>query len=432
VTTVKTPRALAALASALALLGAAVALIPSETHAARRGLAATFTVNSTVDADDAQLGDHNCAAAGGACTLRAAIREADALGGPVNIMLPAGTYTLSLAGANEDAGATGDLDVNATITITGDGSGTTFIDGGGLDRVFDVALNGDLTVSGVTIRNGSADQGGGVRNAGLLTLSKVTISGNTATSQDGGVWNRSTGVLTISDSIVSANTAGSYYGGVGNDNGGTLALIRSLVTGNTAPLAGGGLGIAGNATFTNATIVQNTVTSGGVFATGDGGGVLVSGGGSLTLLNDTITNNVAPGGRGAGVSVEPGSTVKTKNTIFSNNSLNRNCAGTITSQGYNLDSGRTCGFDQAGDLSSTDPQLGSLGNNFGPTPTEAPNAGSPVIDAGTNFGCPTTDGRGAPRPVDGKGTGVKVCDIGAVEYGATSRVRLPILARNAS
>ncbi|MBA7659247.1 hypothetical protein ES703_67221 [subsurface metagenome] len=73
----------------------------------------TFTVNSTDDATDVNPGDGvaETAPGNGICTLRAAIQEANALAGPDTINLPANTYTLSIAGANEDAAATGDLDI---------------------------------------------------------------------------------------------------------------------------------------------------------------------------------------------------------------------------------------------------------------------------------------------------------------------------------
>src|SRR5438128_12398148 len=71
--------------------------------------AASFTVNSTVDAVDAAPGDGACATLLGQCTLRAAVQETNALPGADIITLPAGTYTLSIAGAGEDAAASGDL-----------------------------------------------------------------------------------------------------------------------------------------------------------------------------------------------------------------------------------------------------------------------------------------------------------------------------------
>ena len=53
---------------------------------------ASFTVNATHDAVDAAPGDGICADAGGACTLRAAVMETNALPGADEISLPAGTY----------------------------------------------------------------------------------------------------------------------------------------------------------------------------------------------------------------------------------------------------------------------------------------------------------------------------------------------------
>src|SRR6266702_8570461 len=96
--------------------------------------AATFNVNSTADAVDANPGDTVCATAGGMCTLRAAIQEANALRGDDVINLLANTYTLTILGQGEDHAATGDLDINDTVnggklTINGAGSTTTVIDG---------------------------------------------------------------------------------------------------------------------------------------------------------------------------------------------------------------------------------------------------------------------------------------------------------------
>lgn len=84
--------------------------------------AASITVDSTADAVDAAPGNGVCATAGGDCTLRAAIQEANALAGDDTITLPAGTYTLTIAGAHEYNAATGDLDIRENLTITGAGA----------------------------------------------------------------------------------------------------------------------------------------------------------------------------------------------------------------------------------------------------------------------------------------------------------------------
>ena len=115
--------------------------------------AATFNVNSTTDVVDSNPGNGVCATAGGVCTMRAAIQEANSLGGgPHTITVPAGTYTLTITGTGEDAAATGDLDITANMTINGAGAGRTIIQAGtttgdGIDRVFDVigAVNKTFT-----------------------------------------------------------------------------------------------------------------------------------------------------------------------------------------------------------------------------------------------------------------------------------------------
>jgi hypothetical protein len=97
------------------------------------------------------------------------------------------------------------------------------------------------------------------------------------------------------------------------------------------------------------------------------------------------------------------------NTLLSDNTSN-NVTGTITDMGHNLSSDHSCSFTGSGSLTNTDPKLGPLANNGGPTLTMALLPGSPAIDAGSAVGAPATDQRGIPRP---QGPGV---DIGAFEY----------------
>src|SRR5206468_7653303 len=82
---------------------------------------------TTADTQDVTPGDGICADAGGACSLRAAITEANALAGADTITLPAGTYTETLVAAAEDLNAGGDFDIRSDLTINGAGSGTTII-----------------------------------------------------------------------------------------------------------------------------------------------------------------------------------------------------------------------------------------------------------------------------------------------------------------
>jgi CSLREA domain-containing protein len=113
------------------LLLAFLLLVTAPVHAAQ------FVVDTTVDAVDVLPGDGTCSAAGGECTLRAAIQEANPLAGGDEITLPAGVYALSIPGTDEDAAASGDLDVTdvSGLSIIGAGAGVTIVDAAGIDRV---------------------------------------------------------------------------------------------------------------------------------------------------------------------------------------------------------------------------------------------------------------------------------------------------------
>jgi hypothetical protein len=91
----------------------------------------------------------------------------------------------------------------------------------------------------------------------------------------------------------------------------------------------------------------------------------------------------------------------------------------MVSNGYNMSSDNTCNFHNSGDRNGTNPMLGPLQNNGGPTQTMALPSGSPAIDAGNPSGCTDskgnllkTDQRGMPRHDPGNTTG---CDMGAYE-----------------
>ena len=113
-----------------------------------------------------------------------------------------------------------------------------------------------------------------------------------------------------------------------------------------------------------------------------------------------------------------------KNSIVAGNT-GANCSGSPTSLGYNLEDTNTCGFNQTADQNNTDPQIGPLADNGGPTQTHALLAGSPAIDAGDDTVCVApnndTDQRGESRPVDYEGDAVgPFCDIGAFEAAFAS------------
>ena len=341
---------------------------PNVTITTGGGLCPGFTVTTTTD--------------GGAGSLRECITAANATTG-ATIVVPAGTYTLSIAGQNEDNNATGDLDIRSGMTIAGEGAKVTTINGGGIDRVFHV-VSGTVTLAAMRIQNGNPGSGDG-----------------------GGIFNLAT--LTLTDVAVANNTTSGKGGGISNDTSGTLTLLRSTISGNSTPTNDGG-GIFYNGTaagsLTNVTISGNSSSN--------GGGIYNQK--TLTLANVTISNNSASL-QGGGIRRSAG-TITLKNTIVANSTSGGNCSGTITSAGYNIDSANTCAFAGTGDKINTNPNLGALADNGGPTQTHALPAGSPAIDAGTATGAPATDQRGAVRP---QGTGY---DIGAYEYATPTAVKL--------
>lgn len=185
--------------------------------------AATFVVTSTSDQTDATPGDGICSWMTGICTLRAAIQEANALAGADVIQLPAGTFTLSIAGAGEENAATGDLDIRDDVTLEGAGAGVTILDGGALDRVLHVQPMNlatlSVTVRDVTIRNGATTDipGAGILHAdeGSLLVEDATVTGNqvsgsTVYATGGGIAANGVGSLTIRRTSLTDN--GAYRG----------------------------------------------------------------------------------------------------------------------------------------------------------------------------------------------------------------------------
>ena len=354
--------------------------------ASSTGLMLNFVVDSTVDAPDAMPGDGVCASVDGACTLRAAIDEANAFPGgstiAFNLTLPA---TITLTTNTE-------LALSGAVTIRGPTAGTLAIDGNHATRVFDIT-SGAASITKLTIQNGFAGEGGG-------------ISVGSGAS------------VRLTDCALSGNRGGFSSEGGGLYNAGTATLTGCTLSGNLADYPGGGIANSGTVTLTNCTLSGN--------AGGYGGGGGVYNDGTATLTNCTLSGNAAE--FGGGILATIGGTATLTNTIVANNSP-ENCNGDIQSAGHNLSSDNTC-FAGGNDWLNTDPRLAPLANYGGPTATLAlctavriPDPSctgpSPAIDAGAGAvtGPPltlTTDQRGLPRQL-----GLHV-DIGAVESGATS------------
>ena len=423
--------------------------------------AVTLTVNSALDEPDAAPGDGDCSSTpSGLCTLRAAVQEANALSGSDTIVLPSSTYTLTLAGRDENQAASGDLDITESLTIQGEGTSYTIVDANALDRAYQVFSPAEVTISGLTVQGGDSGttSGGGIvlSSGSQLTLEDITLSGNTAGDTGGGIYNnggvlvlnrvrvvannaataagiRNNGSLTISDSTIAGNHATQTGGGIFNTGG--LNLNAVTVSGNIADTNGGGLYLHSADPQTGLVTIENSTISGNQAKSFMGGGIWVYYQTELSVTNSTIANNLA--GQGGGIfnyhqqailanPSKPESTtaegnIHFFNTVVANNSF-VNCGRSsqtepIHSLGHNLDSGDSCEFlESLQDQINTDPLLDPLQDNGGYTFTHALQAGSPAIDQADNNGCPVTDQRGADRPVDGDNDSSAVCDIGAYEY----------------
>lgn len=251
--------------------------------------AAPITVTST--ADDL--------ATNGNCTLREAIRAANtdapvdacpAGGGADTIVLPSGFYGLHIGGADEDAGLSGDLDILQPLTITGALSVTTIIDGGALDRVFDVHAAG-VRLAHITVQHGySGLDGGGILNrAGGLTLDDDTVMLNRAVGDGGGVLNQ--GTLTLGTTVMTDNSADNVGGGLANQ--GMLAFHGGELRHNTAFLAGGGLYNAGEEALLVGVMVSDNVA---IEAAG-----ISNAAGTLMLMASEVAENVATEDGGGGI-----------------------------------------------------------------------------------------------------------------------------------
>ena len=134
--------------------------------------ATTYVVNNPTDLPGVPpLTDGHCAASNRKCTLRAAVMEANHTPRSATIILPAGTYSLTIPASGPDDETTGDLNISTTVSIQGAGASSTIIDANGgttLDRAFSVGTGAALSLSGVTIRGGAAAvNGGGIYNVGV-------------------------------------------------------------------------------------------------------------------------------------------------------------------------------------------------------------------------------------------------------------------------
>ncbi len=336
--------------------------------------------------------------------------------------------------------------------------------GGGNVRV----TNAIVEAIDVEMGSGMADFGGGISlEAGAqLTLDRSTVHGNQATS-GGGLWVHPQAELSLFRSQVSDNIASEFGGGVAAF--GKVTINTAVIAGNLAQQDGGGLYASGNAdcTIQFSSFDRNQAArGGGLFtfpqrcaiaqsaflsntAATDGGGAYI-GSNDTEVRRTTFANNQAA--RGGGVYANSTMTIFDHVTVANNqgggmfnqsganaegvllsNNLGGNCQGqAVLFAAYNLEDANSCGLVDTQDqpnFPNTDPLLGPLSDNGGPTLTLALQSGSPAIDAvdtRVQMGCqnaPDQRGypRGRPRIFDASNN-VYFCDIGAYEVVLPHRV----------
>ncbi len=292
----------------------------------------TIVVNTTADELNSD----------GDCALREAIQSANtdtavdacpAGSGADTVIVPAGTYTLTIPGAYEDGNLTGDLDILDDVTIQGAGAESTIVDGNSLDRVLHVHLGRTVQIDDLTVAHGYVEgyqNGGGVANyGGTLTLNNVVLRHNTSGTNGvgGGLDNRAQShdaITTLNSCLIISNTAQYAAGGIstvaGTGQMAILAVNDSTIRGNSAlgvaifhSSMGGAANAASVMTLTNSLVENNDATyvccgsiqsvgspndnvrgklwiEGSTIAGNAGGGLAILGS-NVTIVNSTVSGN---------------------------------------------------------------------------------------------------------------------------------------------
>ena len=285
----------------------------------------------------------------------------------------------------------GELLINKNITINGPGANLLSISrapNGPAFRIFHVMANHSVAIQGLTISNGAVQNqfGGGILLDAVSTFAVIncTVSGNTTNLSGGGIADGFSpgNTLGIQNSTISGNSAGDYGGGIAN--AGTLTINNTTLSGNFAKFAGGG--IVSFASNEPAPVIINNSTLAGNECPLHGGAISISRTGSAPATLE-IGNNILKRGA-SGQNISSGN-------------------GTVTTRGYNISDDDAGGFlIGPGDQINTDPMLGPLQDNGGPTFTHSLLPGSPAIDASDpNFTPPPffdQRGLGFDRVVNGR------------------------------
>ena len=250
---------------------------------------------------------------------------------------------------------------------------------------------GALTIDGPGASNLTIDAGAGANRIFSINQTTATISGLTLTGGDvrpylsGGAVATWGGSITFDRLYVTGNVG--YGGGGLAFDGGTIRILNSTISGNNGTDEGGGIRNGGGSlTIVNSTISGNTSYN---------GGGIYSEYGNQYLRNSTITNNNNSGFTAGFSTIIFGNTIiaGNANLIAPTYAPEINCYGAIISLGGNLvgdspgdsaSTGASTLVYQTTDIRDTNPLLGPLQLNSGTTPTHALLGGSPIIDKGLN------------------------------------------------
>jgi CSLREA domain-containing protein len=289
--------------------------------------ATTFTVTSVLDRVDANVGDGVCLAAGGVCTLRAAVQEANSSTAADTVVVPQGTYTLTIAPSGGDGAESGDIDITRALTLHGAGAATTTIAARDVSRVLETAdTAGRVTVRGFTLRDGfDGDTGGAVLSAtaGTLRMEGVVVTASAATAYGGGIAAH-TGRLDLVDTIVRGNATGGEGGGIHLQSGALSVSGASLVEDNTAR-EGGGVFHAGDDGMVASSVTVIGARIDGNTAEGLGGGASITGDGAAVFTDTVFADNT--GDEGGGLAVTGLTSVAVTRGAFSANTAHGSGGG---------------------------------------------------------------------------------------------------------
>lgn len=326
----------------------------------------------------------------------------------------------------------------STATVSGSTfSGNNSVNGGGIHMLGANLTVTDSTFTGNSANNTAGGGGGGAiyvdgtKNfSGVIDISLSTFSNNQTNQLGGAIFTfpEGTGSVFIDQSLFDGNSAtgagqgGAIYHQSATSNG-PLSISNSTFVNNNAHATDGSASSGGALwlldapiTITSSTFVANDATTPLPLAADDwrrGFGGAIRSSDATTIVNSTLVNNTAGfvGGAIAGPAT-------VRNSIIANNDgdnpwdIQENCTDVLTNAGHNIQfpqktTGNWNDYECFAGQTAVNPQLGTLGDYGGPTPTVPLLANSPAINAGSS--CPATDQRGFARN--------GVCDIGAYEFG---------------